>query len=341
MGVSVMANKRIGDQTINFSSQPMISGAYTVVGPYEGQGPLGQYFDAVLTDDMHGENTPEKAEKHYMEDASYGVLNKMNLKPEDIDIFLGGDLLNQIISATFTARALQVPYLGLYDACATFGENLAVGSMILEGDFADKILCAVSSNYLSAERQFRYPIELNMQRKGTAQWTVSGSGAAVLTKDMPGPRITQATIGHIVDYGIKDPNDLGCAMAPAAASTILKHFEDTGKGPGDYDLIFTGDLAACGSKMLHQLLKDEGHITLGNKHQDGGCLMFNPDQKAGAGGSGCACSATVFLGYILKEMQKGKYHRVLLVPTGALHSTLSCQQGESIPCIAHAVVVEA
>jgi len=334
-----VTSKRLGRWTIAFPGSPRIVSATSVVGPKEGEGPLRSYFDVVEQDPMRGEVCAEAAERRFMEDACNRALSQIALASDDVDLFLGGDLLNQVITASFTARSLQIPFVGLYSACATIGAGLTLAATLVDSDWATTVLVAGASHYQTAERQYRYPIELNVQRKQTNQWTVTGAGAAVVAKQGNGPKITQATIGRVVDYGLKDTNDMGCAMAPAAADTLLRHLADTGRTPGDYDLIMTGDLAAYGKKMFKQLVKDAG-IALGGKHQDAGELIFSQQQKVGAGGSGCACLAVVGFGYVLKEMAAARWHRVLLLPTGALHSPVTYQQGESIPCVAHAIVVE-
>lgn len=336
-----MPANRLGDQTFVFKSQPRIIGGYTVVGPDEGKGPLSEYFDMVINDYMHGETIAERAERSFLKDAISGLFGNLRLTAQDIDLYIGGDLLNQIVSTAFNVRDFGFPYIGLYNACATFGEALVVGSMVVDGGYGDTVMIGVSSHYQTAERQFRYPIEVNNQRKETNQYTVSGAGAAVISHGELGPRITMATIGSIADYGLKDANDMGCAMAPAAAATLKQHFDDTSQKSSDYDLILTGDLSTYGSQALARIALEKYGIELGDNYKDGGCMMFNSDQNAKAGGSGCACSATVTLGHVVKEMAKGTYKRVLVVPTGALHSQLSIQQGDSIPCIAHAVALEA
>jgi len=334
-----MQIKRIGQQTFHFTDPPRLVGAKTIVGPKEGNGPLGEYFDEIVQDPLWGEKTPEKAERKFLEQASTAVLAENQYSEDDMDLFISGDILNQIISATFTARTLGIPYIGIFGACASIAEGMGLGAMLIDGGFASRLLVATSSHYQTAERQYRYPIELNMQRKSTNAWTVTGAAAAILSANESGARVTSVTVGRVMDYGLKDPNDMGAAMAPAANDTLMRHFQDTSTTPGDYDLILTGDLGSFGSKMLRTLAGKSG-ITLGEKHQDAGCLIFSPQQQTGVGGSGCACSATVFLGYVLKEMMRGRFKRVLLVATGALFNPLTWQQGETIPCIAHALVLE-
>ncbi len=335
-----MVSKRVGRWTVQFPTKPRFVSAVTNVGPKEGEGPLGQHFDMVQTDAMRGVLSAEVAERQYMQEACDKALADAGLQPEDVDIFVAGDLLNQIVTANFVARTIQAPFIGVYNACATIGDALTVSAMALDGDFTSNALISVSSHYQTAERQFRYPIELNIQRKATNQWTVTGAAAAVLGRTGTGPQITHATAGRVVDYGIKDPNDMGAAMAPAAADTFLRHLADMGATPADYDLIVTGDLAATGKKLFARLVKEAG-FSLGEKYQDAGVMIFSERQNVKAGGSGAACLAVVLCGSIFKEMAKGRWRRVLVVPTGALVSPLSFQQGESIPCIAHAVVIEA
>ena len=334
----VPAAKRVGKYTLAID-QVRIAERAAVVGPREGAGPLGPCFDQVEDDHMAHQPTPEKAERYFLKQAVQLVLQKAGLAVDEIDFFLSGDLLNQVISSSFTARDLGIPFFGLFSACATFGAALTLGSVLVDGGYANRVIIGASSHYQSAERQYRYPIELNVQRKATNQWTVTGAGAALLAREGSGPRISMVTPGRVVDYGLSDTNDMGSAMAPAAADTLLRHLSDTGRSIGDYDLIVTGDLSAQGSKMFRLLAKDAG-ITLGNTHQDCGVLIYSQEQQPSAGGSGAACFTTVILGYILSEMQNTRYRRVLAIPTGALHNPLTASQGETIPCVAHAVVFE-
>jgi stage V sporulation protein AD len=331
--------KRVGKQTIIFSHPPLILSSATVVGPKEGEGPLKQTFDLVLKDNLFGEKSWEKAEMKILQEAVSIALKKTNLQEKDIDFFLAGDLLNQTISANFAARNLGIPFLGLYGACSTMAESLILGSVLIDGGFAQNVIGAVSSHHETAERQYRFPTELGTQRPLTAQWTVTGSGAVILSQGERGLRITKATVGKVVDFGIKDQNDMGSAMAPAAVDTIIRHFKDTNTTPDDFDLIITGDLAFMGKTLAQQLIEKEGYI-LGNKYSDCGLLIFDPSQDTHAGGSGCGCSAVVTSGYLLHSMKAGKYKKVMMVGTGALLSPITVLQGESIPGIAHAVVIE-
>lgn len=335
---TLTGSKRIGEFTVAID-RVHIAGRGTVVGPGEGQGPLAGYFDQIEKDGMCGEFCPERAERHFLRTAARLAMESAQVRPEDIQYFLSGDLLNQLVTSNFVAHNIGIPFYGLFNACATIAEGLALGSMLIEGGFAQRVLVGASSHYQSVERQYRYPIELNVQRKPTNHFTTTGAGAAVLAAEGTGPRITLHTAGRVMDYGLKDVNDMGSAMAPAAADTLLRHLTDTNQTIGDYDLVLTGDLGSQGTKMFRLLMKEAG-ITLGEKHKDGGMMMFKPQQQPGAGASGAACSATVILGYVLKEMENTRYRRVLCLPTGSLHSPLTYQQGDSIPTICHAIALE-
>ncbi len=331
--------KRMGKQTLIFQNPPVIFSSAAVAGPKEGKGPLKQSFDLVLDDTLFGEKSWEKAECKILQEAVKIALDKVNLTGESIDFFLAGDLLNQTISANFAARQLEIPFFGLYGACSTMAESLILGSVLIDGEYANTVVAAASSHHDTAERQYRFPTELGSQRPLTAQWTVTGAGAAVLSKGEIGPRITGATVGKVIDLGIKDQNDMGSAMAPAAADTISRYFKDTNETPKDFDLIITGDLAAIGKALTSQLLEKQGYM-LENKYSDCGILIFDPTQDTHAGGSGCGCSAVVTCGYLLQNIKAGKYKKIMMVGTGALLSPISLLQGESIPGIAHAVIIE-
>lgn len=334
------AFKKNGMQTVWFENPPVIISTASVAGPMEGEGPLGKTFDKVFNDTYYGEETWEKAEQRMMLDAMKKALQKANLQENDIDFMLAGDLLNQIISANFTARALPIPFMGLYGACSTMYEGMALGSMLIDGGFAGRVLVGTSSHYNTAERQYRFPTELGVQRSMTAQWTVTGAGAAVLAGKGNGPVITHATIGKVIDMGQGDPQDMGAAMAPAAADTIVRHFQDTGRNPDYYDLVVTGDLGAYGKKLAEQLVKQKGYEISGG-FTDCGILIYNGSQDVHAGGSGCGCSAVVTCGFLMEQLKTGRYKRILGIGTGALLSPCSIQQGETIPGIGHAVVIEA
>ncbi len=330
--------KKLGAQTMIFASPPSFLGHANVVGKKEGEGPLADSFDERSQDDTFGEATWEKSESAMQKRALTLALNKAGLAPSGLDFLFAGDLLNQCIGSAFAAREQGVPYFGLYGACSTMGEGLVLASMALDGGFGERAGVVVSSHFCSAERQYRTPLEYGGQRTPTAQWTVTGAGAAVLGAAGEGPFVTHATVGKIVDRGIRDTNNMGAAMAPAAADTILTHLRDTGRNPGFYDLIVTGDLGALGSDLLLELLQRDG-IELAN-HADCGKLIFDPQaQDVHSGGSGCGCCASVLTGYLLNGMREGKWSNLLFCPTGALHSPVSAFQGESIPGICHAVAI--
>lgn len=329
-----------GHQTWVFPNRPVIISTASVGGPHEAKGPLAEDFDLLHGDLWLGQDSYEKAEKKMLEEACEIAINKADLKKQDIQYFLCGDLLNQIISSGFAARTLGVPYLGLYGACSTSMESLAVGSLIVETGFGDNIICGASSHNAAVEKQYRYPTEYGSQKPPTAQWTVTGAGVALLGSAGKGPRVACATIGRVVDMGITDPFNMGSAMAPAAVDTITAHFRDLGISPGEYDLIATGDLGRVGLRIAADLLKKHGLGIEESLLTDCGVLIYGEDQtEVLAGGSGCGCSATVAYGHILNRMRKGELKKVLIVATGALLSPLSYQQKESIPCIAHAVSI--
>lgn len=332
--------KKLGKQTCRFANPPVIISSGTVVGPKEGQGPLGPYFHRVCADSLLGEASWERAERALLKNAFQLALDSAGLQPKDIDVLLAGDLLNQIISANYTARDLGIPFLGLYGACSTMVESMALGAMLIDGGFAGRVLQGASSHYNTAERQFRVPAEYGSQRALTAQWTVTGAGATVLSAKGMGPRITHATIGKVVDLGVKDASDMGSAMAPAVADTIINHLADTGRKPDDYDLIISGDLASIGKALVQQLVSKAGY-EISEIYTDCGCIIYDPTQDVHAGGSGCGCSAVVMGSYLLQEMARGKFCRVLAIGSGALLSPVATLQGESIPGIGHAIVLEA
>ncbi|ERI90736.1 stage V sporulation protein AD [Clostridiales bacterium oral taxon 876 str. F0540] len=333
-------NKRIGKQTIETPSKPRIMATASIVGPKEGEGPLKEYFDIILEDDMNGKDTYEKAESSMMYTAITEAIKKANLKEEHIDYLLAGDLLNQLTSACFAAKDLDIPFIGLFGACSTMTESLAMGSLMIDGGYANHIIAATSSHFSSAERQFRFPLEYGSQRPPTAQWTVTGSGAMILGTEGNYPYVSYVTMGKVKDYGVNDVNNMGEAMAPAAVDTIAQHLKDTGRSPDYYDIIATGDLGKVGKRITRELLFEHGY-ELKDNYIDCGDEIFDHDrQKTNSGGSGCGCSAVVDCGYIYKNMLNGKFKRVLLVSTGALLSSTSCFQGLNIPGIAHAVAVE-
>ena len=331
--------KRTG-RTIRLQKKIRFAGCASIAGPMEGEGPLGSCFDQVLEDDLWGENTWEKAESKMFYEAVRLAIAKSGMSMEDMHFLLGGDLLNQLIAASFAARQIDIPFLGLYGACSTMAETLSLGSMLLDGGFAEQLVCCATSHFSTAERQFRFPLEMGAQRTPTAQRTVTGAGATVLTsKYGPGPYITHVTIGRVVDFGIKDANNMGAAMAPAAADSILTHLEDTQTRPEDYSAIFTGDLGTFGLEILRDLLIKAG-VDPKDVLRDCGAEMFAPEQDTHAGGSGCGCSGITLNGRLIPELQKGELDRILFIATGALMSTVSSQQGERIPGVAHVVQIE-
>ncbi|WP_274651991.1 stage V sporulation protein AD [Paenibacillus humicola] len=330
-----------GAQTWWFDRRPVIAGAATVVGPEEGNGPLASDFDLVHPELDMQQKSWEKAERLLLEQASDFALKAAQLDKKRLQFYVGGDLMNQIISSSFAARTIGAPYLGVFGACSTSMESLALAALIVNSGSGQYVLAGTSSHNCTAEKQFRYPTEYGSQKPPTAQFTVTGAGAAVLAHEGSGPVVECATIGKIVDLGIKDPFNMGAAMAPAAVDTIKSHFNDTGRAPGDYDLIVTGDLARVGHKIASDLLAREGVPMDSTVFSDCGLMVYDVDkQSVQAGGSGCACSAVVTYGHLLKRLARGDLNRILVVATGALLSPLSYQQGESIPCIAHAVAIE-
>lgn len=333
--------KLLGNQTVLLDKQPIILSGAAIVGKKEGDGPLAKYFDDIVDDEYAGEKTFEAAESRILRDAFIKLLEKSGKASTDINLILSGDLLNQCTAASYAFRDVDIPYLGLYGACSTMSESMTIASMLIDGGSIDYAVCAASSHFCSAERQYRFPLEYGSQRTPTAQWTVTGAGAVLLGKEGQGPRITSVTPGKIIDEGIKDSNNMGAAMSPAACDTILSHLNDTGRTVDDMDIILTGDLGSFGTTILRELLIKNG-IDPKNKLSDCGTLIFNLEkQGVVCGGSGCGCSASVFSTYILDQFSKGILNRVLFVATGALLSPTRIQQGETIPSIAHAVLVEA
>lgn len=330
-------------KTIALRRMPRIVAGAAIAGKKEGEGPLGAHFDQVIEDDLFGEETWEKAECRFFYTACETCLKKAGLTPGQVDVLLGGDLLNQIMSASMAARELGVPFLGLYGACSTMAESLAVGSLLVDGGYVDTALCAASSHFCSAERQYRFPLEYGNQRTPTAQWTVTGAGALCLSLDAARPAIacaTHVTLGRVVDLGISDANNMGAAMAPAAADTLFRHLADTGRSPADYDLIITGDLGQVGHDLLLALMEERGVPLDPARYLDCGLAVFSPHQDVHAGGSGCGCSAVVLNSLIWERFRQKEVRRVLFMATGALLSTTSSQQGATIPGIAHAIALE-
>lgn len=328
---------RIGKNTILTKNFPSISGFAAVAGEKEGQGPLGDMFDYLYKGDTDGEKSFEKAESKMQLDAAKRAMKKAGITPQDIQIAFAGDLLNQCIGTSYGLRELQIPFAGLYGACSTMAESIALASLMIDAKYATHALAVTSSHFCSSERQFRFPLEYGGQRPPTSQWTATASGAVVVSESSEPPYINAVSIGKIVDAGVTDINNMGAAMAPAAAETISGYFSDTNTSAEDYDLILTGDLAQVGSDLLLKLLDLEG-ISLQGRHNDCGIMLYDrKKQDVHSGGSGCGCSAAVLCADILKRIKEGRLHKVLFVATGALMSPTSNQQGESIPSIAHLI----
>lgn len=326
-------------QTIIFKNKPKIKGYYSIVGKKEGEGNFKDYFHYILKDDRFGEKTYEHTERKMLEHVVFEAVQSSNLKTSDIQVMLCGDLLDQIISSAFTARHFDTVFLGIYGACSTIAESMGLGSVLIDGQHFDNIVCGTVSHFSSVERQYRFPLELGNQRPPTSQWTVTGAGAVVLSsKGENCCEIESVTFGKVVDYGVKDVNNMGAAMAPAAMDTLITHFKDTNTTPDDYDMIFTGDLGKLGSEILMDLMENKGY-KLGSNYADCGQMMYTDEQRTFQGGSGAGCSASVFASYILNKLESGEFKKVLFAPTGALLSPLSSQQGDSIPGICHAITV--
>lgn len=332
--------KRIGRQTVELKNRPKIISATSVVGPKEGEGPLGSYFDITLKDDKNGKETYEKAESSILYTSITESIKKGNLTEDDIDYLLCGDLQNQITSSNFAAREIKIPFIGLYGACSTFSLSLGLGAMFIDGGFADYVVTGASSHFSSAERQFRFPLEYGSQRAITSQWTVTGAGTVLLGREGNYPEITHITTGKVKDYGVKDVNNMGAAMAPSAVDTIYTHLQDTGRDPSYYDCIATGDLGKFGRKVTETMLKDLGYDVSKMYVDCGESIYDNGRQDTYSGGSGCGCSASVFTGYFYKQLLEGKISKILIISTGALMSPTTSFQGESVPGIAHAVAIE-
>jgi len=329
-----------GHQTWTFESKPTIVGAAAIGGPFEAQGSLAKDFDILHDDLWLGQDSYEKAEKMLLEQACETAIKKAGLKKEDIQFFLSGDLINQIIPSSFTARTLAVPYLGIYGACSSSMEGLAIASLIVDSGFGRNVLTGTSSHNAASEKQYRYPTEYGAQKPPTAQWTVTGAGGAVVTSNGAGPRVIAATIGRVIDMGLSDPFNMGGAMAPAAVDTILSHLRDLNIKPNYYDLIATGDLGKVGHQLAKELLINHGVKIPEERFTDCGILMYKEDQPVFSGGSGCACAATTTYGHFMNRLKKGELRRILVIATGALLSPMSYQQKETIPCVAHAVSIE-
>lgn len=327
---------------MKFEEPPIICAAASVVGQKEGDGPFGDVFDQIESDPKVGGDTWEDAESRLQERAAELAIQKAGCGKEAIRYIVAGDLLGQLMASSFGLAGFDKPLFGVYGACSTMGESIGIGSMLVEGGFADYVLAMTSSHFASAEKQFRFPLGYANQRPKASTWTVTGSGAVVICKGdqkQGMAKITGITTGKIVDYGVKDTMNMGACMAPAAASVVAAHFKDFGTDPSEYDQIITGDLGMVGKDILIDILRSEGY-DIADRYIDCGIEIYGRDAQAQAGGSGCGCSAVMLAGYVLKQLEIGEWKRVLFVPTGALLSVVSFNEGNSIPGIAHAVRLE-
>ena len=334
--------KQAGSATLLFEDRPYVLSAASVAGKAEEKGPFGHVFDEIMEDDRLGEKTFEQGERKMLLKALCRAMTRVGLPMEEAGCLLAGDLLNQIVTASYAARELSIPYLGLYGACSTMTEALLLGGALVDGGYRDRALCAACSHFSTAERQYRFPLEMGTTAPPHAQRTVTGAGAVLLgASPLPHTgfrhvRLEAATLGRVRDLGITDANNMGAAMAPAACDTIGRHLADRGMKEMDFDWIVTGDLGDFGSRMLRELAA-EADLDLEDRHMDCGSMIYSPQQGYHCGGSGCGCSAVLLASYVLPQIERGAVRRVLFLSTGALMSPLSACQGESIPGIAHAI----
>jgi len=326
-------------QTHWLKNRPHIVSYASIAGPMESRSPMAKHFDRVVMDDKLGQSSFEQAECQMLIRAVQLAMDKAQKLPDDISFFLAGDLLNQIISASFTAREIKIPMLGIYGACSTMAEGLCLGAMLINANYGKLALAGTASHFSTAERQYRTPLEMGSPRPPTAQRTVTGAGVTIIGLEGSGPVIPCVTIGRVIDLGVSDPNQMGAAMAPATADTLSTHFRETQRSPADYDLIVTGDLGTIGAAILQELMDEEGYPLKG-KLMDCGEEIFRGMENVNAGGSGAGCSAVTLNGYLMHQMEKNELHRILFAATGALLSPTTTMQKESIPGIAHVVVIE-
>jgi len=340
-----MMSRKQGRSTMIFEHMPVITAYASVGGQMEGEGPLGKSMDYISDDHFFGEKDWEAAESAMQAKAVQLAMAKAGLRDEDVDYMFAGDLLGQLVASSFGLMDLKIPMLGLYGACSTMGEALAMAAVLTDSGAAKNVLAVTSSHFASAEKEFRFPLNYGNQRPLSATWTVTGSGAFVVSQGETAAgspvKIEAATTGMITDYGVKDSMNMGACMAPAAADTLLRHFQDMGRGPEDYDWIFTGDLGMVGQRILTDLMREKGY-DISKRHRDCGLEIYDAaSQDTHAGGSGCGCSAVTLASYILPMMLKGEWRRILFMPTGALLSATTFHEGKTVPGIAHAVVLTA
>ena len=331
---------KCGERTYIFDNPVYVRSGYSIVGKMEGEGNFGEYFDKVLDNDLWGEKSYERAECKMHKEAVKGAMTKAGIEENELGLLLGGDLLNEIVGASFAARDFRCAYMGVYNACATFGEAMLLGSMFVSSGFEKYVSCSTSSHFSTAERQYRYPLELGTQRTPTSQWTVTGAGCTILSAEKGefNLKVSAGTIGRVVDMGVEDESNMGGAMAPAAADTIIQHLSQTKRDANYYDVIFTGDLGKYGKELLTYILNDEGYLI--KNLADCGAMYYTDKQKTEQGGSGAGCASSTFNSFILQKFKCGDYKRVLFVPTGALLSKDTSLQKQTIPSIAHAVCLE-
>ncbi len=326
---------------LKFKNKPVILTTFSVCGPKEAQGPIGKYIHKKLECDKFGEESFEKAERKMLTYAVEKIIKNSKYKQEEVDAIISGDLLNQIISASFMARNFNTPYVGVYNACSTMSESMILAGVLVDGGYYNRVICVTGSHFATAERQYRYPLEFGAIRPPQAQWTVTGAGGCMITHDykLDLPRLTFGCVGKVIDYGVTDVNNMGSAMAPAAMDTLCRFFKESKTTPNEYDLIVTGDLGAFGSRVLKDLMLEKGY-DISSNHVDCGEMIYSIKEDEYQGGSGAGCSAVVFNSYIYHLLKEKKIRKVIFMATGALLSTVSSQQGDSVPGIAHAVVVE-
>ncbi len=332
-------SKMIGKQTVEFCNSPSVIGYAAVGSKTEKEGPFGHLFDHIFDNPLAGQDSWEKAESELQKTSLGLAMEKAGKSQEEINFVFAGDLLNQCTGSTFGIKSYGIPFVGLYGACSTMALSLIMAAVFVDNGIGEYTAAVTSSHFCSAERQYRFPLEYGGQRPPTAQWTATASGAVILAQQGSGIRIRRATVGTVEDLGVTDANNMGAAMAPAAAKTILQFLKDTNTAPDQYDAIFTGDLGQVGSDLLYQLTEEQG-IGLRDKHKDCGLLIYDRvKQDVHAGGSGCGCSASVLCTHILNGFRDGTYHKVLFCATGALLSPTTVQQGETVPSIAHLVEI--